>query len=86
MRRWHQDLKVTRAHWREHLTVVHDYPRKPLDCQCELQVGRFRKIGGHGCGKAHCMLCHGDKISGILTHRYRKTRLSFREQVTEFGR
>ena len=52
MRRWHEDLNVTRAHWREHLKIVHDWPRKPLDCECELQVGRFRKIGGPAADQA----------------------------------
>lgn len=85
MRRWHEDYRITRAHWREHLKVVHDYPRRPLDCECELQVGRFRKIGGHGCGKARCQLCHREKIHGIPTRKELRGRLDFREQLRELG-
>ena len=85
MRRWHEDLHVTRAHWREHLKIVHDWPRKPLDCECELQVGRFRKIGGHGCHKARCLLCHRHKIFREPTRQEIVTAIALREQVYELG-
>jgi hypothetical protein len=50
-----------------------------------LQVGRFRKIGGHGCGKARCMLCHRHKIFREPTRQEQIASLAFREQVREFG-
>jgi hypothetical protein len=83
MQRWHRDVRITRRHWREHLTLVHDYPRRPLDCVCELQVGRFRKIGGHGCGKARCLLCKADKIFQVPTHKDRLADLRFAEGLAE---
>ena len=85
MRRWHQDVRVTLSHQREHLKVVHDWPRRPLDCPCEVQLGRFRKIGGHGCGKARCLLCRFDKIFQVPTRAERIARLRFREQLREVG-
>jgi len=29
--------------------------------------GRFRKRSPHGCGRARCGLCHGDKLAGKRT-------------------
>jgi hypothetical protein len=83
MRRWHRDVRITRRHWLEHLTQVHGWPRKKLHCVCELQMGRFRKIGGHGCGKARCLLCHGEKIFQIPKHKDRVADLRFREALAE---
>ncbi len=85
MRRWHQDVSVSRWHQRDHLKVVHDWPRRPVDCACELQVGRFRKIGGHGCGKVRCLLCRFDKIFQVPSHKERIARLRYLEQLREIG-
>jgi hypothetical protein len=81
MRRWHEDARITRRHWREHLMLVHGWPKQPADCVCDLQMGRFRKIGGHGCGKARCLLCRFDKIFQVSTHRQRLADLRFREEL-----
>ncbi len=33
-------------------------PRE-VDCPCDDQPGRFRKLHGRDCGRARCQLCHG---------------------------
>jgi hypothetical protein len=83
MYRWQQDRRITRSHWHEHLKLVHDWPKKPLDCVCELQMGRFRKIGGHGCGKARCLLCHAHKIFREPTRQEELADLRLREGLAE---
>jgi hypothetical protein len=50
-----------------------------------VQVGRFRKIGGHGCGKVRCLMCRFDKIFGVPSHKERIARLRFLEQLREAG-
>lgn len=53
--------------WKQH----HDHhllqnPGEPIQCRCDLQIGRFRKGQKRfGCGKPRCYLCHGDKLLGI---------------------
>jgi hypothetical protein len=65
VKRYHQDLeRIKRAH-RTHLREVHNWPKKAIDCQCELQAGRFRKKKALGCGRSRCLVCHYDKLTGI---------------------
>ena len=58
--------------------------RLPIRCECEFQVGRFRKaqrIGG--CGKARCYLCHFEKLSGIPKVQELRGAATLREGLTE---
>ncbi|HKI37947.1 MAG TPA: hypothetical protein VKA46_39195 [Gemmataceae bacterium] len=79
MRRWHQEQTVSRRQWRIHQKFVHD--DLPTGCDCDDQVGRFRKRRALDCGHARCQLCHFDKIHGIKTHHQRVADVRFREQL-----
>ena len=62
MKRYHQESERTKRVHRNHLREVHNWPKKPIDCECELQAGRFRKQKAFGCGNSRCLLCHYDKL------------------------
>src|SRR5262249_25465631 len=62
MRRWHEEIAIARGEDRRHLKWVHDWPSQPVDCVCDVQVGRFRKGRAIGCGRPRCYLCHGAKL------------------------
>jgi hypothetical protein len=67
--------------WRQHLSR---HGPGPIICQCEWQVGRFRKgqrLGG--CGKARCYLCHGDKLLKRPTLQQRRADRSYHEWLHE---
>jgi hypothetical protein len=67
MKRYHQELERTKRTHHDHLRWVHNWPKKAVDCECELQAGRFRKQRAHGCRKARCFLCHYDKLLKIAS-------------------
>ena len=54
MRRYHEELPRTRREHRLHLRWIHNWPREPVDCICDHQVGRFRKRRAIGCEKRRC--------------------------------
>ena len=33
-----------------------------VDCDCDTQIGRFRKIDAWDCGTPRCPICHRDKF------------------------
>jgi hypothetical protein len=71
MRRWHEDYPRTLREWKKHyldhvesnINFGWEAGRDPyeIDCDCDVQRGRFRKKRAFGCGKARCLLCHADK-------------------------
>lgn len=68
--------------WREHLRTLH--PRGPIFCDCEFQVGRFRKrqrVAGYG--NSRCFLCHGDKLMGRPTMQELRARDVERDSLRE---
>src|SRR5262245_4426385 len=71
VKRYHQELERTKRVHRSHLREVHNWPKKAVDCECELQVGRFRKQKAFGCGKSRCLLCHYGKLMKIATIKAR---------------
>jgi hypothetical protein len=80
VKRYHQELGRTKRVHRQHLREVHNYPKKAIDCQCELQAGRFRKQKALGCRKSRCLLCHYDKIMKIASIKDR-----IREHRTQYS-
>jgi hypothetical protein len=55
-----------------------------IDCICDQQVGRFRKMDGEDCGRPQCKVCHGDKFpKRQLTRHEKKSLLSLKEQKKE---
>ena len=71
MKRWHDEVAITRRNWKKHLDMHVqlniDWSREPgkdpfeVDCACDEQMGRFRKMDAYDCGNTRCCLCHGDK-------------------------
>ena len=60
-------MELTKRVHRTHLREVHNWPKKAVDCECELQAGRFRKKKALGCGKSRCLLCHYDKLMKVAS-------------------
>lgn len=95
MRRWHADRRVTIREWREHRRnhVRSNLERWParigrdpdeVDCECDEQVGRFRKTDAYDCGRPRCGVCHGEKFYGKGRRRCEELAdLRFGEQVRE---
>ena len=67
MKRYHRELLRTSRVHQLHLRCVHGWPAKPVKCVCDLQAGRFRKRKALGCRRPRCLLCHYEKIFGILS-------------------
>ena len=83
MKRANEERPRTLRVWRQHLV---GHGPGPVDCVCELQPGRFRKgerVGG--CGKARCLLCHGDKLLKIPKKYQRLADIYCEEQLDECG-
>jgi hypothetical protein len=76
MRRWHQERRISLKNRREHHRFI--YPNASAGCDCDRQVGRFRKQHGLGCRRAHCQLSHFEKIHQIKGHHERLADLRFR--------
>ena len=47
-------------------------------------VGCFRKRPAFGCGRAHCLLCHYNKLLDIPDVRDRAAKLTARESLAEY--
>lgn len=71
MKRWHQDRRITYRNWKNHRRIhingnLKDQNRIGLDpyeveCECDNQIGRFRKIDAYDCGMPLCVCCHFNK-------------------------
>lgn len=71
MRRWHQEKKISYRNWRNHIRMhinsnktnsnrIGIDPYK-IDCECDNQIGRFRKKDAYDCGRSQCICCHYNK-------------------------
>ena len=95
MKRWHEDLKIARREWRKHRRghVESNKNRSSsrigrdpyeVDCECDEQVGRFRKTDAYDCGNPRCGICHGNKYPKREKHEHElKSDISFKEQLKE---
>ena len=96
MKRWHEDYSVAYRQWKIHHKSHVDTnkylsryrigkdPYK-VDCVCDEQVGRFRKMDAWDCGNPQCGICHSDKFpKRQLTIKEEKANRSFKEQLREF--
>lgn len=72
--------RVWRAHLRQHeQQLIRSGGHGVVTCTCDQQMARFRKgqrIGG--CNRPGCLMCHYEKVMGIL--RIRDLRQLAREQ------
>ena len=69
--------------WREHLRR-HRVEGSTLACECEFQMGRFRKgqrLGG--CGNPRCWLCHSGKLGHEPTPKELRSMETFKEGLKE---
>ncbi len=56
-----------------------------IDCACDRQVGRFRKLDAYDCGNPGCWICHADKFPRrSRTRQEIKAELRLQEQLREF--
>jgi hypothetical protein len=94
MKRWHQELAVTKRNWREHRKIhvesnktwQREVGKDPyeVDCACDDQIGRFRKKDAYDCGNTRCYICHSDKLPKRSLHEQEQLAdLDFREQIGE---
>lgn len=94
MKRWHQDEKIARREWkkhrRSHVESNKSYSRRigvsayVVDCECDEQIGRFRKKDAFDCGKVHCGVCHSDKYPKRTKHEHEiKADVAFKEQLKD---
>jgi len=76
--------KVRTLHtWRRHLATH----ALPIRCDCEFQVGRFRKgqrVGG--CSTPKCYTCHFEKLARVPTVQVRRFVSLYREGLAETAR
>jgi hypothetical protein len=84
MKRYHDERARIRSEHRFHLRHVHRWPKEAVDCECEMQAGRFRKKKALDCGKAACLLCHYEKILGIPSYQDRLRLLRAKDSEAEF--
>ena len=89
MKRFQQDKKITERNHREHLRSVHGWPKKPVDCPCDLQAGRFRKKDAYDCGRTMCRVCHYEKWLNDGGHaetlQEKKAKQRMRDGLKELG-
>ena len=84
MKRYLDERARIRSEHRFHLRRVHRWPKEAVDCECELQAGRFRKRKALDCGKAACLLCHYEKIFGIPSYQDRLRLLRAKNSEADF--
>lgn len=83
MRRWHAERHISRRKQLRHLRVAHNWPREPVDCDCELQTGRFRKKDGF-CDKPRCMICKYEKVLDLPSYKDILEKSRYEEQLQDY--
>jgi hypothetical protein len=94
MKRWHSEYNVFYRQWKAHRkshvesnkTYTKEVGRDPyiVDCECDEQVGRFRKKDAWDCGNPQCGICHSDKFpKRSLTNQEKNSNFKFKEQLEE---
>lgn len=95
MKRWHEEYNIFHRQWKihrkSHVETNKNYSNNrigkdpyEIDCSCDEQVGRFRKMDAWDCGNPHCQVCHYNKYpKRELTNGEVKSNISFKEQLKE---
>lgn len=93
MKRWHQDRKIAYREWKKHRRIhveTNQWRTRVgvsayiVDCECDEQVGRFRKTDAYDCGHRRCWMCHGGKYPKRLPKGQEiKSQFAFGEQLRE---
>jgi hypothetical protein len=96
MKRWHEEYNVFYRQWKihrkSHVDSNKDSSRNRIgkdpyevDCECDEQVGRFRKKDAWDCGNVRCYLCHSDKFpKRQLTNKEVRSNISLKEQKNDY--
>ena len=85
MQRWHRERHIARRNWRDRARLLDSDLDQSLDR--DRQLGRFRKRNGLDCGRARCLLCHGDKLLDRRTRDECLADLKLKEGIDElYGR
>lgn len=74
MRRWHSERHIASRNAKQ----AHRLGKGPV------ALGRYRKRDAFDCGKAGCMLCHGEKVVGVVPRSVRMADVRMAEQVSDF--
>lgn len=95
MKRWHEDYHISLREWRKHRRTHVESNKNnsgrrigvdpfQVDCDCDEQVGRFRKKDAGDCGNSRCYICHSDKLpKRSLTQQEVVADIKFKEQLKE---
>lgn len=93
MKRWHQEMHITLREWKKHRQshVESNKSRNRVgvsayvvDCECDEQIGRFRKKDAWDCGNPQCGICHSDKFpKREKTYQEIKSELKMKEQLKD---
>lgn len=93
MKRWHEDRNVAYREWKKHRRMhveSNQYRYRVgvsgyvVECECDEQLGRFRKMDANDCGNRRCGICHRDKYPKRSKHEQEiKSEVSFQEQLRE---
>jgi hypothetical protein len=81
MKRCYVELERTKRVHRMHIRFAHF---RSLRCECEFQVGRFRKKKALGCGRSHCKLCHFEKIFDVPSAADRVREQQFDDSLKDY--
>lgn len=85
MKRYHSETHITKRNHRNHLKI-HGWPKKPVDCPCDKQAGRFRKKDAYDCGNTKCFICHSNKLpKRTKTKQEEKSDLYLKESQSPTG-
>ena len=93
MKRYHDEIAGTMRQWKIHRRshVESNKYRNRLgvsvyvvDCECDEQIGRFRKKDAYDCGNTRCGICHSDKFPKRTPHEQESiSEMGFEEQIRE---
>lgn len=96
MKRWHEEYNIFYRQWKIHRKSHVDSNKDrsgyrvgqdpyEVDCECDEQVGRFRKKDAWDCGNPQCGICHQDKFpKRQLTNKEIRSNISLKEQKSDY--
>ena len=95
MKRWHEEVHITQRNWLNHRRMhvqsnIDNNSRNiggdpfEVDCECDEQMGRFRKMDAYDCGHTQCYGCHSDKFpKRYRTYQELVSELAMKEQLED---
>lgn len=97
MKRWHEEHNIFYRQWKihrkSHVDSNKDNGGRPghlgvdpyiVNCECDNQVGRFRKKDAWDCGNSKCQMCHSDKYpKRQFTNQEELSKIKFKDSLKE---